>query len=143
MADTVLPSVRSRIMASVPTRHTRPERLVRSLLHNAGYRFRIQKKDLPGTPDITLPGRKAVIFVHGCFWHQHPGCRYARRPNSNQKYWDKKLDENIVRDRRNVHALKGRGWRVLIVWQCECKNTDALNRRIRKFIQKNTLSIGK
>lgn len=134
MPDSVSPSVRSRIMSSVKQRHTKPEVLVRSLLHRLGYRFRLHQKDLPGRPDIVLPRYHTAIFVHGCFWHQHPNCGKARRPSSNQEYWDKKLDENISRDKRKEDELSELGWRVAIVWQCETSDVNILSERLQKLL---------
>lgn len=133
MADTVSKAVRSRIMSSVKQRHTKPEMIVRSLLHQLGYRFRLHRKDLPGSPDIVLPKFHTAIFVHGCFWHQHKNCGKSRRPSSNQNYWNTKLDENITRDRRKERELSKLGWRVLTVWQCETKDLDILTKKMKKL----------
>ncbi|MEW5837438.1 MAG: DNA mismatch endonuclease Vsr [Pseudomonadota bacterium] len=130
MTDVFAPSQRSRIMARVKGKNTRPEIRVRSLLHRLGYRFRLHRKDLPGTPDIVLPGRRTVVFVHGCFWHQHPGCKQATRPVANAAYWNEKLDRNMARDARHIHALGALGWKTIIVWECELKDIAALERRL-------------
>jgi DNA mismatch endonuclease (patch repair protein) len=119
-------ATRSAVMRSVKSRNTKPEIKVRQLLHGAGYRFRLHRKDLPGKPDIVLPSKRAAIFVHGCFWHQHASCPHADRPSSNNEYWTKKLNRNIERDRANVAALKSDGWKVLILWECEIRNSDVL-----------------
>ena len=113
-------------MASVASKNTKPEKVVRSLLHSRGYRFRIHKKDLPGKPDIVLSKYKTVIFVHGCFWHQHNGCQRSARPSTHTEFWDKKLDENIKRDRKNLTALENAGWSVRVVWECQTKNVEKL-----------------
>jgi DNA mismatch endonuclease (patch repair protein) len=126
---------RSRVMAKVKNKNTKPELLVRSLLHRMGYRFRIHRKDLPGNPDITLPKYKAVIFVHGCFWHGHEGCPKAKRPQSNMEFWDEKLNENIDRDKKVVYELERMGWRVLVIWTCEINDVDALSQRVESFMQ--------
>ena len=139
MADTVAPEVRRRIMAAVPTRDSKPEITVRRLLHRLGYRFRLHRRDLPGTPDIVLPGRKSAIFVHGCFWHQHEGCKKARRPKSNVEYWNRKLDENIARDTRETLALELAGWRVIVVWECELNNLPALAFRLTDALEDDML----
>lgn len=110
---------RSRIMASVPAQNTKPELMVRSALHGAGYRFRVHRKDLPGRPDIVLPRYRTVVFVHGCFWHQHPGCRKSTIPKTNSAYWNQKLKKNVERDRTNRLKLLAMGWKVVIVWECE------------------------
>jgi DNA mismatch endonuclease (patch repair protein) len=113
-------------MRAVKSKGTKPEIKVRRLLHHAGYRYRLHRKDLPGNPDIIFPGRRAAIFVHGCFWHQHPGCPHASRPSSNNAYWTKKLDRNVERDKRNILSLEEGGWRVLLLWECELKNPNLL-----------------
>jgi DNA mismatch endonuclease (patch repair protein) len=118
MADIVAPEKRSKMMAGIRGKNTKPEMLVRRALFAKGLRFRLHRRDLPGTPDIVLPGRKVAIFVHGCFWHQHQGCRFAKMPASNKPFWEEKLRENIGRDRRNISRLLHNGWRVLIVWEC-------------------------
>lgn len=121
-------------MAKVRGENTSPERLVRSLVHRMGYRFRLHCKDLPGKPDIVLPRHKKVIFVHGCFWHQHEGCPHAARPTSNIEYWDRKLDRNMVRDRENLHKLAYLGWNVLIVWECETRDREKLLEKLKGFL---------
>lgn len=121
-------------MAKVRGENTSPERLVRSLAHRMGYRFRLHCKDLPGKPDIVLPRHKKVIFVHGCFWHQHEGCPHAARPTSNIEYWNRKLDRNMVRDRENLHKLAYLGWNVLIVWECETRDRDKLLEKLKGFL---------
>ena len=130
MADTVSKAVRSQIMSNVPQRNTSPERIVRSFLHQLGCRFRLHRRDLPGSPDIVLPKHRIAVFVHGCFWHQHRGCRKARRPTSNTGYWNQKLDENILRDKRQIRELKKLGWQVIVVWQCETQNIKQLSRKL-------------
>ena len=106
-------------MSRIHSRDTRPELLVRSMLHRAGYRFSLRRKDLPGRPDIVLPKYRTVIFVNGCFWHQHKGCKEASRPKTRRKFWADKLDGNVRRDQRNYRALRKLGWRVVMVWECE------------------------
>ena len=135
MADTVPKSVRSRIMSSVKQRHTKPEMIVRSLLHNLGYRFRLHRKDLPGSPDIVLPKFRTAIFVHGCFWHQHKNCNKSRRPSSNQEYWNNKLDQNISRDKRKEGELSKLNWRVVTIWQCEIKDLNILTKKIKRILK--------
>lgn len=134
MPDVFNPEERSRIMAKVRGENTSPERLVRSLIHKMGYRFRLNVKDLPGKPDIVLKKHKKVIFVHGCFWHQHEGCPHAARPSSNTEYWNKKLDRNMIRDRENVHKLEYLGWNVLIVWECETRDREKLVDKLKGFL---------
>jgi DNA mismatch endonuclease (patch repair protein) len=122
-------------MSKVKQRHTNPELAVRSLLHRLGYRFRLHRKDLPGSPDIVLPKYKTAIFVHGCFWHQHSGCKKAGRPSSNTDYWNNKLDENIKRDAKKESELKELGWNFFTVWQCEIKNKEILAEKINRLLK--------
>lgn len=119
MADTLDPAVRSRIMARIRGKHTRPELLVRRFLWANGFRYRMHVKRLPGTPDLVLPAYRTVVFVHGCFWHGHAGCKDNRTPRSNTAFWEKKLHNNAQRDAAQIAALQGMGWRVLTVWECE------------------------
>ncbi|MBC3932615.1 very short patch repair endonuclease [Undibacterium curvum] len=133
--DTLTPEQRRRAMAAVKSRDTKPELVVRRLLHGAGYRFRLQRKDLPGKPDIVLTRFNAVIFVHGCFWHQHSGCKRALRPTTRREYWESKLDRNIERDAKTKLELERLGWRVHIVWECETQNIDFLRRQLVQFLQ--------
>lgn len=125
---------RSAIMRAVKSKDTTPEMKVRRALHKAGYRFRLHRADLPGKPDIVLPSRCAVIFVHGCFWHQHPGCHHADRPSSNNPYWNKKLNRNIERDKAHTSALKEQGWKVLTLWECDIRKGDVLE-IVNKFLK--------
>jgi DNA mismatch endonuclease Vsr len=127
---------RKQIMASIKGRRTRPEKLVRTCLKSLGIRFRGNVKTLPGTPDIVIQGQKKAIFVHGCFWHGHKGCRRATRPKTNKEFWSKKLDGNIDRDRRNLRELRNAGWSVLVIWQCQTKDEIALAMRLKRFARK-------
>ena len=127
---------RKQIMASIKGRHTLPEKLVRRCLRKLGIKFRGNVKRLPGTPDIVILGSKKTVFVHGCFWHGHKGCPRATRPETNKSFWDKKIDGNIARDRRNLRELKSRGWSVLVIWQCQIKNEPVLMRRLKRFAEK-------
>ena len=131
MADKVSSRVRSRIMSSVGTRNTKPEIAVRSLLHAMGYRFRLHRSDLPGTPDIVLTKYNLVIFVHGCFWHRHVGCPRATTPTTNIEFWSKKFKRNKARDRENQKALVNLGWTVLVIWECELRNEQRLSARLK------------
>lgn len=133
MTDRLEPAARRRLMQAVRSKDTAPEIAVRSLLHGMGYRFRLHRKDLPGTPDIVLPGRRAAIFVHGCFWHGH-GCRIGQLPKSRLDYWLPKIEANRERDRRKGGALEAAGWRVLTVWQCEIRDLDVLQERLWIFL---------
>lgn len=112
------PMSRSEMMSRIGSRDTAPEMAIRRVLHRAGYRFRLQRKDLPGRPDLTLPKHQAVIFVHGCFWHGHENCPDFRLPKTNEAFWKEKIARNIERDRRAVVDLGKLGWRVLVVWEC-------------------------
>jgi DNA mismatch endonuclease (patch repair protein) len=117
MVDTVEPAVRSRMMATVRGRDTRPEMTVRRALHAGGFRYRLHRKDLPGRPDVVLSKHRLVVFVHGCFWHGHD-CRRGRRPSTNTDFWDPKLGRNMERDRAAQEALRAAGWAVEVVWEC-------------------------
>jgi DNA mismatch endonuclease, patch repair protein len=128
--DVLTPEQRRRTMAAVKSQNTKPELAVRRLLHAAGYRFRLHRKDMPGTPDIVLPKFRTVVFVHGCFWHQHQDCKAAARPTSRQEYWQPKLDRNVARDIANQAKLQEMGWQVLIVWECEVRSLEALRDRL-------------
>lgn len=117
--DTVSNVVRSNIMRSVRQKDTGPEVLLRKALHAQGFRYRVNLRSLPGSPDLVLPKRRAAIFVHGCFWHRHPGCKRATTPKSNAEFWQEKFQRNVERDARNVALLREMGWRVGVVWECE------------------------
>ncbi|MNF77630.1 DNA mismatch endonuclease Vsr [Pseudomonas sp. MM213] len=118
-------------MRAVKRAHTRPEVVVRQALHALGLRFRLHRRDLPGSPDIVLPKFRTVVFVHGCFWHRHPDCRYATTPKSRQEYWLPKFEANVERDARKEAQLRELGWRVLVMWECETKSLEALEARLR------------
>lgn len=121
MADVHTPEQRSYNMSRIKGRDTRPEKTLRSLLHRNGLRFRIHDKRLPGHPDIVLPRYRSIIFVHGCFWHRHPGCRYATVPETRSAFWKEKFKRNVERDRRNILLLEEAGWNPIVVWECELK----------------------
>lgn len=131
--DTRTPEQRRRIMQSVKTKDTGPEQTVRKALFGAGYRYRIHRKDLPGSPDIVFPSRRKAIFVHGCFWHGH-GCAKGRAPKSRTEYWGPKIAANRSRDERNVRDLEALGWQVLAVWQCELADLQTVLDRIVEFV---------
>ena len=116
------PEQRSRCMAAIRGKDTKPEMIVRKYLFSRGLRFRVQVKKLPGNPDIVLPKYKTVIFVNGCFWHGHEGCKYFRLPKSNVEFWKEKIERNIERDRESMQALLDLGWKVIRVWECELRN---------------------
>lgn len=123
--DTLVKEERSRLMSRIGAKNTKPEILLRKYLHAKGIRFRLHRTDLPGRPDVVLPKYKAAIFVHGCFWHQHPGCKKARVPKSNVDFWEAKFARNAERDARKTRDLEALGWRVLVVWECEIESADS------------------
>lgn len=131
MADFVSKSERSRMMSSVKSRDTKPEVRVRSAAHQLGLRFRLHRKDLPGRPDLVFPRWRVVIFVHGCFWHQHSGCSRATIPQSNHEFWREKFRKNMERDAQNLRDLIELGWRPEIIWECETKSRDQLIDRLK------------
>jgi DNA mismatch endonuclease (patch repair protein) len=135
--DTLTGPERSERMARIRGKDSKPEMLVRRLVHAAGYRFRLHRRDLPGRPDLVFPGRRKIIFVHGCFWHQHPDptCRLARRPKSRHEFWSPKFEANIARDERVLARLADLGWNVLIVWECELRDKGSLERALRGFLE--------
>lgn len=133
--DRLTPAERSRLMAKIRGRDTQPELLVRSLVHGLGFRFRLQAKDLPGRPDLVLPRHRAAIFVHGCFWHAHR-CKVGRKkPGTNVDFWLEKFERNKARDRRVVAALRRRGWRVLVVWECQLGDAAGAAARIDRWLR--------
>lgn len=136
MADKLTSERRSANMARIRAKNTKPEITVRRIAHSLGYRFRLHRKDLPGKPDLVFPGRRAVIFVHGCFWHGHPdpACKEAVPPKSRLDYWLPKLSRNKERDASNVQALEAAGWRILIVWECGTKDAAAVAMRLHEFL---------
>ena len=134
MADTHTSKQRRANMQAVPSKNTAVELLVRSTIHRLGFRFRLHRKDLPGTPDIVFPSRKSVIFVHGCFWHGHE-CSKGSLPSSNVKFWQAKIQRNRERDSHSEKQLRKDGWRTLTVWECETKDKDTLVKRICQFLE--------
>lgn len=134
--DILTKKYRSEIMSRVRSTNTAPERQVRSILHGLGYRFRLHRKDLPGTPDIVLASYSAVIFVHGCFWHRHKSCRDASTPKTRESFWKEKFNKNVNRDRRKTMALKRLGWKVLVVWECELKDEKTLATRLSSLLSR-------
>lgn len=133
MADIVDRATRSRMMSGIRGKNTKPELLVRRFLHRAGLRFRLHSRGLPGRPDIVLPRFRTVVFVHGCFWHRHRGCRYCYTPTSNRQFWLEKFERNVARDRANHAALTRLGWRVILVWECETANEKRLARVVSRI----------
>ncbi len=134
--DRFNPEARSRLMSSIHGKDTKPEMVVRRLLHNMGYRFRLHRRDLPGTPDILLPGRRAVMFVHGCFWHRHEGCRLATVPATRRDFWEAKIAANKARDRRAMARLRRDGWRVAVVWERQTRKPVGLHGCLRRFLER-------
>ena len=131
-------------MRKIGSKNTKAEILVRRSLFRLGYRFRLHRKDLPGKPDIVFPGRRKVIFVHGCFWHQHQACREGRIPGSRQEYWIPKLTRNINRDSEHAHELQELGWEVLVIWECETTHLNRVMKTVIEFLgpQKEELPTG-
>ncbi|RZI40763.1 DNA mismatch endonuclease Vsr [Herbaspirillum sp. HC18] len=130
---------RSALMSRVRSSNTAPEMAVRSVLHRLGFRFRIHVKKLPGTPDIVLPKYRTVIFVHGCFWHQHPLCKKATRPKTNKEFWNEKLTSNVDRFNRQSQELNKLGWKVLTVWECQTYEASALKDLLVKILIHSSL----
>lgn len=130
MTDSLSKEKRSWNMSRIRSKDTRPEKIVRSLLHKMGYRFRLHVKSLPGTPDIVLPKFKTVIFVHGCFWHRHPGCPYAYTPKSRVDFWLQKFEKNLNVHEKATNKLKDQGWRILVIWECEISELHSLERKL-------------
>ena len=126
---------RSANMANIGSRDTGPELAVRRSLHRLGYRFRLHRTDLPGTPDICFPSRRKLIFVHGCFWHRHDGCRKTTTPKTRTSFWKKKFDKNVERDRLRLADLNKLGWAAMVVWECETKNERYLEERLSCFLK--------
>jgi len=120
-------------MAAIHSKNTRPEMIVRKLVHSMGFRYRLHRADLPGKPDLVFPSKRKLIFVHGCFWHQH-GCKSAHLPKSNMDYWLPKLDRNRSRDAEHIKVLREANWKCLILWECELKKLDVLKSRIIEFL---------
>ncbi|ATE67426.1 very short patch repair endonuclease [Rhizorhabdus dicambivorans] len=136
MVDTLTPAERGKRMSLIKGRDTKPEMIVRRMLHAMGYRYRLQAKDLPGRPDILFRTRRKAIFVHGCFWHRHPdpSCKLARMPKSRLEFWESKLEGNRARDTANEAKLEEMGWKVLTVWECELRDLEQLGNKLSGFI---------
>jgi DNA mismatch endonuclease (patch repair protein) len=134
MVDVLTKKQRQYCMSRIRGKDTKPEMVVRKLVHSLGYRYRLHVKKLPGCPDLVFPCHKKAIFVHGCFWHMH-NCRYGRViPKTNKSFWEKKRNENVRRNTEQIRTLKQLGWKVMIVWECWTKNVPVLERRIKKFL---------
>lgn len=132
--DPLTPAERSERMARIRNADTKPEMIVRRLVHSMGYRYRLHLKDLPGNPDLVFRSRKKVIFVHGCFWHQHD-CRQYRQPRTKRSFWEPKLTKNKTRDKEVRRKLRALGWGVMVVWECQVRNELVLRSRIKRFLE--------
>ena len=142
MTDIVNAAKRSEIMSRIKGRNTKPELIVRRIAHGLGFRFRLHRRDLPGSPDMVFPRYRTVVFVHGCFWHRHHGCRYAYCPKSRIQFWTKKFEENVARDTRNEMALRDLGWRVLVIWECETKDKTAIRAQLLAHLRRRGVASG-
>jgi DNA mismatch endonuclease, patch repair protein len=134
--DIVSPEVRSRMMSGIPGKHTKLT--VRRVAHSMGLRFRLHRRDLPGSPDLVFPRLRKIVFVNGCFWHRHAGCRFAYTPRSNAAFWLEKLTANVRRDNTAQASLRETGWDVLVIWECEVDDEKALSRRLKSFLLGST-----
>lgn len=138
MADRISPERRSANMAKIRSKDTGPEMIVRRAAHALGYRYRLHRKDLPGKPDLVFPAARSVIFVHGCFWHRHAGCKDCSEPRSRQEYWVPKFEATVARDGRAVESLLAAGWHVLTIWECETTDAVRLCERLTAFLGPRT-----
>lgn len=134
MTDTLSPEERSERMSRVRNKDSIPEMKLRRLVHGLGYRYRLHVGKLPGKPDLVFPGRRSVIFMHGCFWHRHPGCKLARLPKSKLDFWVEKLEANKQRDITHQKQLRELGWRVLVIWECEMADLETVSLRVKEFL---------
>ncbi|MBK3735767.1 DNA mismatch endonuclease Vsr [Azospirillum brasilense] len=135
-ADNDRPSPeRSSLMARIGPRDSKPEMIVRRMVHALGYRFRLHRRDLPGTPDLIFPRLRKVIFVHGCFWHRHEGCRLTTTPKTRAEFWQEKFSRNVERDARKEDELRSLGWDVLTIWECETRKPDILRNRLLSWLE--------
>lgn len=136
MVDTLTVTERSERMSRIRGKNTKPEMRVRRMIYGMGYRYRLHQNNLPGKPDLVFPGRRKVIFIHGCFWHRHQQCSLARLPKSRLDYWLPKLDGNLKRDELNYERLKNKGWSVMVIWECELYDNERILFRIVEFLGK-------
>jgi DNA mismatch endonuclease (patch repair protein) len=136
MADTLEPSRRSSLMSRVTGKDTKPEMVVRRIAHALGLRFRLHKRDLPGRPDLVFPKHRLAVFVHGCFWHRHEGCRLASTPKTRAEFWQAKFDTNVARDVSAVEQLAASGWKVLVLWECETRDAVRTEAALRQAIHR-------
>jgi DNA mismatch endonuclease (patch repair protein) len=133
--DTLTPAQRSERMSRVRSKNTKPEMVIRRLVHKMGFRYRLHVRELPGRPDLVFPGRGKIIFVHGCFWHRHGTCKFTRWPKSKLDFWRPKLEQNRKRDQLVERQLRREGWRVLVLWECQLNTPEVLANRIRAFLE--------
>lgn len=133
--DIVSSIKRSQMMSGIRGKDTKPEIIVRKAAHALGYRFRLNRRDLPGSPDIVFPGRKTVLFVHGCYWHRHDGCKYCYSPKSNIEFWERKFRDNVLRDIRVQRELQQMGWQVAVIWECETIQPDGLQQKLKAYLR--------
>lgn len=132
--DILTSAQRSAHMARIRGRDTKPEMVVRRAAHALGLRFRLHRRDLPGSPDLVFPSRRCALFVHGCYWHRHPGCRLAYSPKSNIDFWQAKFDRNVARDAQVLIALQAAGWRADVIWECETRRPETIPDRLRALL---------
>jgi DNA mismatch endonuclease (patch repair protein) len=132
--DSLTPARRSANMSRIRSKDTKPEMLIRRMLHGLGYRYSLHRRDLPGAPDLVFPARRKIIFVQGCFWHQHKGCVDGKIPKSRIEYWKPKLLRNVERDRQNISKLRRSGWKVLTLWECDIPKDGGLQRWLVRFL---------
>ncbi len=132
--DSLSPRERSRRMSLIRAKDTKPEMRLRRLVHSLGYRYRLHRRDLPGTPDLVFPGRMKIIFCHGCFFHRHANCKFARLPKSRLSFWLPKLNANRARDARQARELRALGWKVMTVWECQSRDASRLATKVRRFL---------
>lgn len=137
MTDIVDSRRRSEMMAGIKARDTVPEIAVRCIAHKMGLRFRLHRKELPGRPDLVFPKHRLAVFVHGCFWHRHEGCRYAYTPKSRVAFWTEKFAGNVARDKRNEEALHDLGWKILVIWECETRDDETVRRHLEDSIKQS------
>lgn len=134
--DILKPDERSALMSRIRGKDTKPELVVRRVAHALGYRFRLHRRDLAGAPDLVFPRLRKTVFVHGCFWHRHPQCRFAYHPKSNRAFWRKKFSANVTRDRNALKMLPELGWDVLVIWECQTDDVSALTRRLLAYLKR-------
>jgi len=140
MTDVLTPEQRHKCMSSIRSTNTKPELVVRRIVHGMGYRYRLHRKDLPAKPDVVLPRHRKIILVHGCFWHMH-NCRYGKvRPKTNASFWQSKRESNVARDNRNLRKLRRAGWRVLTIWECQTRNPEKLAMKLERFLKSDVSS---